>query len=74
MQGSMASIGEWKGVYDGSHLGQSSDISRPPLRGFIAFILWRAAYWTRQVSFTNKILIPMFWFKSAIFGRDVSRF
>jgi hypothetical protein len=26
------------------------------------------------VSVTNKLLIPMYWFKSMIFGRDISRF
>ena len=27
-----------------------------------------------QVSFTNKLLIPMYWFKSFWFGRDISKF
>ena len=44
------------------------------LTGFTAFALWRAAYWTKQVSLTNKMLILMYWFKSAVFGRDVSQF
>lgn len=47
---------------------------QPPVKGFLAFALWRAAYWTEQVSIVNKILIPMYWFKSAVFGRDISRF
>ena len=46
----------------------------PPIKGFLAFALWRAAYWTKQVSIINKMLIPMYWFKSAVFGRDISRF
>ena len=46
----------------------------PPVKGFLAFLLWRAAYWTKQVSIVNKIMIPMYWFKSTVFGRDISRF
>jgi len=42
--------------------------------GVLAFVLWRAAYWTKQVSLVNKFLIPMYWLKSAVFGRDISRF
>ena len=74
--GSMASVGQWKGVYDSTNLGSfgSTSFSGPPVKGFVAFLLWRAAYWTKQVSLVNKILIPMFWLKSALFGRDASRF
>mmetsp|Transcript_2344 Transcript_2344/g.3599 ORF Transcript_2344/g.3599 Transcript_2344/m.3599 type:complete len:298 (+) Transcript_2344:502-1395(+) len=71
--GSMASVGEWKGVIDASDIDKSSK-DPAKLKGFLAFALWRAAYWTKQVSFTNKLLIPMYWFKSAVFGRDISRF
>ena len=31
-------------------------------------------YWGKQVSTQNKILIPMHWFKTFFFGRDISRF
>ena len=73
--GSMMSVGAWKGVYDGHNVGSDRlHVDAPPLQGFLAFALWRAAYWTRQVSATNKLLILMYWFKSAVFGRDVSRF
>jgi NADH dehydrogenase FAD-containing subunit len=46
----------------------------PPVKGFLAFLLWRSAYWTRSVSVVNKVLIPMYWFKAFLFGRDISRF
>eukprot|EP01038_Epipyxis_sp_PR26KG_P006913 gene6913-9466_t len=76
--GSMASVGEWKGVYDSSNIdpaANNDNSMRPPaVQGFLAFILWRAAYWTKQVSLSNKMLILMFWFKSTVFGRDISRF
>jgi len=51
-----------------------STLSNPKVKGLLAFMLWRAAYWTKQVSLQNKMLILMYWFKSAVFGRDVSRF
>eukprot|EP01032_Pedospumella_encystans_P012913 gene12913-14903_t len=69
--GSMAFVGGWKGVVDTSNLDGAEG---KPVKGFLAFLLWRAAYWTKQVSVVNKILIPMYWFKSWVFGRDVSSF
>lgn len=77
--GSMASVGDWKGVYDST---DTTSTSRPggdtkhgmSLSGFLAFLLWRGAYLTKQVSIQNKILILMYWFKAFVFGRDISRF
>lgn len=69
--GSMASVGEWKGVYDSPSMG---GVQEGGVTGLTAFLLWRAAYWTKQVSLRNKILIPMYWFKTLIFGRDIARF
>ena len=42
--------------------------------GVTAFASWRGAYLSKQVSVTNMILIPMYWFKALLFGRDISRF
>jgi NADH dehydrogenase FAD-containing subunit len=82
--GSMASMGEMKAVYDGSTAGplrdrsdETSQASRwipPALKGFSALLLWRFAYWGRQTSVVNKILIPMHWLKTFFFGRDTSRY
>ena len=44
------------------------------LDGVVAFLSWRMAYFSKQVSIQNMILIPMYWFKSWAFGRDISRF
>ena len=71
--GSMASVGDWKAVFDaGDAIGIKG--ASPKSKGFLAFILWREAYWTKAVSLSNKMLIPMYWFKSTVFGRDISRF
>lgn len=73
--GSMASVGGLKGLYDGHGIGpKGHEIDVPGLKGFVALLLWRFAYWGRQTSIENKILIPIYWMKSFFFGRDVSRF
>ncbi|EWM30090.1 Pyridine nucleotide-disulfide oxidoreductase, NAD-binding domain protein [Nannochloropsis gaditana] len=75
--GSMAQLGMWKGVVDSAKLDDKKgdeDGKKSVLTGWTAFLLWRAAYWTKSVSWANKILIPMYWLKSWIFGRDISRF
>lgn len=68
--GSMAQLGTWDAVLDGPPVGHK----KPRLAGFTAFLAWRSAYWTYSVSITNKILIPMYWFKAYWFGRDISKF
>uniref|UniRef100_A0A7S3YYD9 FAD/NAD(P)-binding domain-containing protein n=1 Tax=Lotharella globosa TaxID=91324 RepID=A0A7S3YYD9_9EUKA len=73
--GSMAQIGGWKGVLDFTHVGSGEkQLSGPTITGFAAWVTWRSAYWGRQVSLRNKILIPMHWFQSWVFGRDICRF
>ncbi|GKY96414.1 hypothetical protein MPSEU_000600900 [Mayamaea pseudoterrestris] len=79
--GSMAFMGELKGIYDGSSAGtlasnpDAPHKTKPPaITGFAALLMWRFAYWGRQVSWVNKMLIPLYWFKAWLFGRDVSRF
>ncbi|KAJ1406877.1 hypothetical protein B484DRAFT_423740 [Ochromonadaceae sp. CCMP2298] len=73
--GTMASVGEWKGVIDTQNIKELGKMGEGhAVTGVLAFVLWRAAYWTKQVSLVNKFLIPMYWLKSAVFGRDISRF
>jgi len=43
-------------------------------RGIITYIFWRSAYLTRLVSMKNKVLVLFDWIKTAIFGRDLSKF
>uniref|UniRef100_A0A6U2FK17 NADH:ubiquinone reductase (non-electrogenic) n=1 Tax=Hemiselmis andersenii TaxID=464988 RepID=A0A6U2FK17_HEMAN len=74
--GSLASIGGWKGVMDMTKVGdpQGQQVKVGKLSGIASFAIYRAAYWGKQVSWANKILIPMHWFKAFCFGRDISRF
>jgi len=59
-------VGGKKALFESPQLGRMS--------GFISWILWNAAYITKLVSVRNKIMIPLYWFKSFVFGRDISRF
>eukprot|EP01012_Entosiphon_sulcatum_P026473 TRINITY_DN31935_c0_g1_i1.p1 TRINITY_DN31935_c0_g1~~TRINITY_DN31935_c0_g1_i1.p1 ORF type:complete len:441 (+),score=65.25 TRINITY_DN31935_c0_g1_i1:32-1324(+) len=40
--------------------------------GFWSWVLWRSAYLTRLVSWRNKVMVPLQWFKTFVFGRDIS--
>lgn len=65
-RGMLAYIGGWNALADLS--------GGFKWKGTAAWVFWRSAYWTNNVSIRNKILIPMYWFKSWLFGRDISRF
>lgn len=62
--GSMAYIGGWRAVVD---------LPKGNTAGLLAWIFWRSAYLAKSVSWKNRIMIPMFWIISFLFGRDVSR-
>jgi NADH dehydrogenase FAD-containing subunit len=71
--GSMAYVGDLKGIYDGTSVGEpGKEIKQPQITGLLALLMWRFAYWGRQTSWVNKMLIPMHWFKSFLFGRGKS--
>ncbi|ORX92029.1 NDE1, mitochondrial external NADH dehydrogenase [Basidiobolus meristosporus CBS 931.73] len=68
--GSMAYVGGWKAIVE---LGpdKKNEIKHA---GWLSWLFWRSAYFTMSVSNKNKVLIPMYWFLTWIFGRDISRF
>ena len=71
----MSQIGGWDAVIDTKDVDVGAvKKSGPSLKGLVAFIGWRSVYLTKQVGWVNKALIPMYWCKSMLFGRDVSRF
>ncbi|PHH82758.1 hypothetical protein CDD82_4923 [Ophiocordyceps australis] len=60
-----------------AYLGSSRAIHQSKadeLKGRAAWILWRTAYVTRSMSLRNKVMIPIYWFITWVFGRDISRF
>lgn len=51
-----------------------ADLASVKGKGFSTWLFWRSAYLTRLVSFKNKVLVVFDWFKTFVFGRDISRF
>lgn len=47
--GSMAQVGDWKAVADLKGIGGPK--GGPILEGFVAFLTWRSAYWTKTVRY-----------------------
>ena len=77
----MAAVGKNRSVVDTRNIGEDQlpsidkeEAKHYNPKGILGFLIWRGAYWTKAVSITNKFLIPMYWFKSFFFGRDISRF
>lgn len=42
--------------------------------GSLGFLLWRGIYWFKQVSWRNRMLVAIDWFKARLFGRDIGSF
>ncbi|KAI8589730.1 NDE1, mitochondrial external NADH dehydrogenase [Geranomyces variabilis] len=68
--GSMAYIGGWQAIMD---LGQGKNLPKS-IRGYFAWLAWRSAYLYKSVSARNMVLIPITWFLTFVFGRDISKF
>jgi NADH:ubiquinone reductase (non-electrogenic) len=60
-------------AYVGRHRALA-DLPSLHAHGMAAWLFWRSAYLTRLVSLKNKMLVLFDWFKTLLFGRDVSRF
>lgn len=60
-------------AYIGSHKALANT-SQYKGSGFATWIFWRSVYITKLVSLKNKILVLFDWFKTFVFGRDVSNF
>lgn len=39
--------------------------------GPLGFLLWRGIYWTKQVSWRNRVLVGLDWINAKIYGRDI---
>lgn len=63
--GTMTYLGSWKAIHQSA---------RDELRGWVAWLVWRGAYLTRTLSIRNKVMVPVYWAVSWVFGRDISRF
>ncbi|KAI0443862.1 pyridine nucleotide-disulfide oxidoreductase-domain-containing protein [Xylaria telfairii] len=63
--GVMTYLGGWRAIHQSS---------ADELTGRAAWFLWRTAYLTKSMSIRNKCMVPVYWFMSWLFGRDISRF
>lgn len=63
--GSLAYVGADKAVMDIPKMG--------PVTGWTAGLLWRGFETYSQISFRNQSLVAVDWFRTKIFGRDISR-
>lgn len=78
--GSMAYLGSSKGVAELKNLlwdrypiiPQDKNSEPLILEGKRAFTLWRSLYFTRLLSYNNKLQVIFDWCKSSLFGRDIS--
>lgn len=61
-------------AYVGSHKALADLGAGIKSSGLLTWLFWRSAYLTNLVSIRNKILVPMYWLKTMLFGRDVSHF
>jgi NADH:ubiquinone reductase (non-electrogenic) len=51
-----------------------ADLESVKGRGWATWLFWRSAYLSRIVSLRNKTLVLFDWFKTLVFGRDISQF
>jgi NADH dehydrogenase len=63
--GTLTYLGSWKAI----HQSQADE-----LKGWVAWVVWRGAYLTKSMSWRNKVLVPIYWVVSWLFGRGISRF
>uniref|UniRef100_A0A7S3E771 FAD/NAD(P)-binding domain-containing protein n=3 Tax=Rhodosorus marinus TaxID=101924 RepID=A0A7S3E771_9RHOD len=67
--GIMAYIGEEK-----SMIQFEAGDNKLKLSGALTYLLWQSVYATKQVSFRSRVLVLFDWFKTKVFGRDLSQF
>src|SRR4030095_15737511 len=60
-----------------AYIGSHKALANTPAytgSGFTTWLFWRSVYITKLVSLKNKMLVLFDWFKTFLFGRDVSNF
>ncbi|WPG99663.1 Hypothetical protein R9X50_00248200 [Acrodontium crateriforme] len=68
---------QFKNMGTMAYLGSSNAILQSAggdISGRMAWLIWRAVYLTKSLSWRNKLLIPIYWAINWAFGRDISRF
>eukprot|EP00804_Cyclotella_cryptica_P001218 CCRYP_012727-RA/>CCRYP_012727-RA protein AED:0.05 eAED:0.05 QI:677/1/1/1/0.66/0.5/4/195/676 len=52
---------------------QLGDVPILSVAGSVSYLLWRSVYLVKQVATRNRILVTFDWWKSKLFGRDITR-
>lgn len=73
-KGMLAYVGGWRGIAAVKTGSENPNSLMVQLSGRTAWLLWRLAYLSKVGSLRNKLQVPFDWFKTMIFGRDVSSF
>lgn len=76
-KGMLAYVGSARGVATvttGRRKQEQKSTSTFRTSGFVAWMFWRFAYFSKLGSLRNKLQVPLDWTKTALFGRDVSSF
>eukprot|EP00026_Physarum_polycephalum_P007723 Phypoly_transcript_07788.p1 GENE.Phypoly_transcript_07788~~Phypoly_transcript_07788.p1 ORF type:complete len:439 (+),score=51.05 Phypoly_transcript_07788:166-1482(+) len=63
--GMLAYVGHYNSVFDAPKV---------KFHGFFAWVSWRSVYLTRLGSLKSKIQVPFEWFRTFVFGRDITSF
>ena len=83
-KGALAYLGGFRAISDFSMAKLTKDVDENDdpasrssfftLAGFHSWVLWRSAYMTKLGSWRARFQVPLDWFKTFVFGRDLSRF
>mmetsp|Transcript_19616 Transcript_19616/g.43666 ORF Transcript_19616/g.43666 Transcript_19616/m.43666 type:complete len:690 (-) Transcript_19616:119-2188(-) len=52
---------------------QIGDVPLLSIGGSVSYLLWRSVYLMKQVATRNRVLVTFDWWKSQLFGRDITR-
>lgn len=52
---------------------QIGDVPLLSIGGSVSYLLWRSVYLVKQVATRNRVLVTFDWWKSKLFGRDITR-
>lgn len=69
--GAFAYLGDNSAIADFTNKNEDSKFGKSA--GVGTYILWRSVYFTKLLSFRNRVLVTMNWGFTEIFGRDTSR-
>lgn len=73
-RGAMVVLGTFEGIVDFTKGSPLTPLYGQKIRGIIAWLIWRSAYFTKLGSIKNRLQVPWEWTKTLLFGRDLTAF